>query len=212
MCLRFLQSAMVGVLFFACTPKQQTYRVEGHINGLTSSLIYAVTTSELTAKMDTIIAKNGEFSYESSSDSLTSIVFQTKTEGFSAWFTVWVQNGDTISLSGNANHPELIEIHGNEINELLTQFRQNHKTFFLSRDELGSDKKDELYQNLYENICAFVEEHPQSIASLVLIQDYLMESENYDRITEALNRIEAPAKNSLLYESLNEIYRNMPEE
>lgn len=208
--LRFLQSVIIGGMFLACTPNRLSYVVEGHIDGLTNPIMYAVTTSEFTSKIDTIIAKDGAFCYESSSDSITAIIFKAKTEEFSAWFTVWAQNGDHITVSGDVNHPELIEINGNEINELLTQFRQKHKTLFLSENELNFDENAKAYQNLPEEVCSFVEKHPQSIASLVLIQDFLIETQNHDRIEEALNRIEVPAKNDPLYEYLSEICMNMP--
>jgi peroxiredoxin len=52
-----------------------------------------------------------------------------------------------------------------------------------------------------------VEEHPSSIASLVLIQDYLLRNNNPGTIGNYLNLIESPAKEDKLFHRLHSAYQ-----
>jgi hypothetical protein len=66
-------------------------------------------------------------------------------------------------------------------------------------------KREALLQILIRNARIFIEEHPQSIAGLVLIQDYLRESADPAVAHEALLLIESPAADCALYEQLRRL-------
>ncbi|MDR0413286.1 MAG: DUF4369 domain-containing protein [Dysgonamonadaceae bacterium] len=181
------------ILFLTGCGDNKSYVVEGRVDGLTNYTVYAVTTDDHKIKIDTLIAKEGRFSFVSSGDSIAPVIFYMEEQ--SAWVTVWVRNGETITVAGNVNDPERIEINGNEINDLLTGFKQQNKG--ASKDTLLSSAEN------------FIKDHPASIASLVVIQDYLMEDEDPGTLGRCLSLIESPAKEDLLYARLNTVYHRI---
>jgi glutathione peroxidase-family protein len=189
----FVFYIVLSVLFLTGCGDKKTYVVEGNVEGLTNATIYVVTSPDNRTKIDTLLAKEGKFEFVSSYDSVKPIVIYMENQD--VWITVWAQNGERITVSGNVNHPELIEINGNEINDLLTEFKQNNK----------EATKDTLVY------CAekFVEEHPASIAGLVVIQDYLMENEDPVVLDKYLSLIESPAKEDRLYVQLRAVYHRL---
>jgi hypothetical protein len=53
----------------------------------------------------------------------------------------------------------------------------------------------------------FIRQHSASIASLVLIQDYLVKDKDLSVVSDALTLIESPAKESALYKQLQAVYQ-----
>ncbi|GHT74301.1 hypothetical protein AGMMS50262_07000 [Bacteroidia bacterium] len=176
---------LFALFLFSCN-SEKNYTVKGNISELSSSVLYFVAVSKNETQVDTVIAKNGEFFYKAVSDSIQPVILYMG-EGYS-WITLWAKNGDKINVSGSAEHPELIEIYGNEINDLLTNFKQENKE---------APKDSVIFRA--EN---FIQQHPASIASLVVIQDYLMETEDTTALKIYLSEIESPAKEDLLYTRL----------
>jgi peroxiredoxin len=189
----FVFYILLSILFLTGCKNEKSYVVEGNVDGLTSSAIYVVSSFDNKTKIDTLFAKEGKFKFVSSYDSVKPIIIYMEEQ--TVWITVWVQNGETITIAGNVNHPELIEINGSEINNLLTEFKQRNK-------EVNKD-------TLIYRAERFVKEHPTSIAALVVIQDYLMENENPNVLGSYLSSIENPAKKDLLYARLNTVYHRI---
>ncbi|GHT77535.1 hypothetical protein FACS189463_3750 [Bacteroidia bacterium] len=187
------------ILFVACTPRSQRgYVIEGKMSGLTDRALYIVTGSGSATKIDTVITQNGEFHFSAFSESICPVVIYLEEK--SVWFTVYVQNGDEIELSGHAGYPELIQINGNKINDLLTGFHQSNADIFEAlNDSTGNFNPDSLCNLLREKAQTVIRENPQSIASLVLIQDHLIDSYDPKLIGEYLSLIETPAKEDTLY-------------
>jgi peroxiredoxin len=181
---------------------QQGYIIDGELNGLTDAALYVVTQSGADAKIDTLIAQNGKFHFSATADSVCPVVFYLEEK--SVWFTVYAQNGDRIELSGDAEYPELIQIKGNTINDLLTEFRQNNDSIFKALNDSADSNTDYLCGLLREKVQAFIRENPQSVASLVLIQDHLVDSYDLKLLREYLSLIENPAQKDPLYTRLND--------
>ncbi|MDR2086417.1 MAG: DUF4369 domain-containing protein [Dysgonamonadaceae bacterium] len=104
---------------------EDLFVIEGDIPNLTSNTLYLVTTSDV-VKIDTVQAKNGKFEYSSFSDSVVPILIYLEKK--SVWMTVWAKNEDRIKVGGDVNCPELITVEGNEINNLLTEFKTKNKS------------------------------------------------------------------------------------
>jgi glutathione peroxidase-family protein len=189
----FVFYILLSILFLTGCGNEKSYVVEGNVDGLTSSTIYVVTSLDNKTGIDTLFAKEGKFKFISSYDSVKPIIIYMEDQ--TVWITVWAQNGETITVSGNVNDPELIKINGNVVNDLLTEFKQRNK-------EIDKD-------TLIFRAERFVKEHPASIAALVVIQDYLMEKENPDVLGNYLSFIENPAKKDLLYKRLNTVYQRI---
>jgi peroxiredoxin len=139
-----------------------------------------------------------------------------------------VQNGEEYALNGHANYPELIAVKGGETNKLLMDFKNKNKNILKERGNL----RDKILNNLknpnelsveinetqltsqIKNIDQilktkaedFVEAHPSSVASLVLISDYILEVDDVAKIQPFLELITEPAKENKLYEKLEQRY------
>ena len=174
--------------------------------------------------IDTVYAKEGKFKYESTSDSVKPILVYLE-EG-SVWITIWAKSGQSIKISGDVNYPELIEAKGNDINDQLSLFKQKNKEIIRKKADLTDKLKQttsevkgsfeenytqklNLEQTLITSAENFIKENPSSIASLVLIQDYLLESNDAVIIGEYLSLIEEPAKSDRLYARLNNAYHRL---
>jgi cytochrome oxidase Cu insertion factor (SCO1/SenC/PrrC family) len=184
--------------------------LEGNITGLTKSAVYIVTSFGNETKVDTILSKNGKFEYVSSYDSVKPVIIYMEEKN--VWITVWVRDGETVKISGNVNYPELIEATGNEISNLLTEFKQDNKEIIKERTSLDDKdplKRSDLDRTIMTNVGNFIEKHPASIASLVLMQDYLIENEKVEVLGDYLSLIESPAREDPLFTRLNAAYNRI---
>jgi peroxiredoxin len=172
--------------------------------------------------MDTIQSKSGKFVYTGKSETLEPVVIYL--ENGNAWVTVWVQNGEKYFLNGDADYPELISMKGGETNKLLEEFKVANKSLIKEkcdlRDKIVANPKNShevsveinesqllsqiknIDQLLKEEAEDFVVTHPSSVAALVLIQDYIMDVENVDKIQSLLSLITGEAKETKLYEKM----------
>ncbi|GHV56095.1 hypothetical protein FACS1894182_01960 [Bacteroidia bacterium] len=202
---KFILYILLIVLLVDACRDEKNYLLEGNITGLADPVLYIESLGNQGVKVDTVFSKDGEFKYEASSDSIQPVLIFM--EDGSVWMTVWAKNGQVVEISGNAECPELIISNGNEINDLLTKFRQENLNIIKERNNTDDEaRRKELMQILIHNSQIFIRKHPSSIASLVLIQDYLMESENLTVVIEALSLIESPAKDNALYRQLQAAY------
>ena len=193
-----------SLLFLNACVEERNYTLEGNIRGLANPVLYVEPSGD---KTDTIYPRHGEFKYVGISDSIQSVQVGMEDGSVKVWITVWAQNGQVIEISGNAEYPELIISNGNEINDLLTGFRQANRTIIKEwNDTDDKERKEELMQTLIRHSQTFIRNHPASIASLVLIQDYLVRSGDLSVVTDALSLIESPAKDSALYKQLQAVY------
>jgi peroxiredoxin len=164
------------------------------------------TTNEV--KIDTVQAKSGKFEYTAFSDSVVPVLIYMEEK--SIWMTVWAKNEDRIRIGGDVTCPELITVKGNEINDLLTEFKTKNKAIIEERCNLQDEKDpdnrsriNDLEQSLKSEAETFIRSHPTSIAGLVLIQDYLLDNRNKEKIKPYLSLIEGEARNDRLYKKLN---------
>ena len=199
--IRFILYIIVCFLFLSACGDEKFYILEGNIRGLDDPFLYITVFEEQGIRTDTVFSKNGEFTYKATSKSIQPVLIFMQ-DG-SAYMTVWTQNGQVIEISGHAEYPELIASNGNEINNLLTEFRQANRTIITEWNDTDDEaRKEELMQILIEQSQVFIRQHPASIASLVLIQDYLVKDKDLSIVSDALSLIESPAKDSALYKQL----------
>ena len=197
------------IFFVACEKDENSYLLEGNITNLSSNNLYIVTYSDSVAKIDTIRVDKGQFKYTFSSDSVISNLIYME-EG-KVWITAWAKNKDKVKITGDANYPELIEVRGNEINDLLTEFKVQNRDVIKERCDLRDAKNPDntaqintIDQLLREKAEEFIGKHTTSFASLVLIQDYLVDN-NQEKIDQYLSLIEGEVKNGNLYKKLSSI-------
>ena len=220
--IKYILCILINIILFSACKDKNSYELEGNIIGLNDPNILLITYFENETKIDTVYAQNGKFKYTSSYDSINPV--EIKMENSDVWTTVWVENGQKIKISGDANYPELIETKGNPVNDLLTQFKQENRNIIEAKNNLEDTLKlidfenqadiektqaqiNALEQSLTLKAKNFIEENPSSIASLVLIQDYLLRSNDLGLLDNNLSLIQSPAKEDKLYIRLNAIYQ-----
>jgi peroxiredoxin len=220
----YLASLLLIILVFVSCGDKNSFVIKGSIKGLENADLYVVTTVDSALRLDTIRSKGGRFTYIGESETLEPVVIYM--ENGSTWITVWAQNGEKYSLSGYAKYPELIAVKGGETNQLLMDFKTANKDILKERGNLrdkildNSKNPNELSTEINETQLSlqiknidqilkaqaedFVETHPASVASLVLIQDYIFEIDDVTEIQPFLSLITGPAKENTLYEKLEQ--------
>ena len=208
-------------VFVSCKDTD-SYTIKGDIQGIKSPDIYVVTRTDSTSCKDTIQIKSNRFKFRGKSETVQPVVIYM--EKGNVWVTVWTKNGEDVVLTGDVNYPELILAKGGEINNLLSEFKVKNKALIkeigdlrdkiltnskannamgaeMANTQLSSQIKN-INQSLKSHIMDFVKSHPASIASLVLIQDFLLDIENAADIQQILSLITGEAKENELYNKL----------
>jgi peroxiredoxin len=222
---RYLLKPIVALLcafVFVSCKDTNSYTINGNIKDIEIADIYIVTHTDSIARVDTVQSKGGKFKFKSESENLQPVVIYM--EKGNVWVTVWAKNNENITLAGNVNYPELILAKGGEINNLLTEFKTEHKAAIKEKGDL----RDKMLMNSKENnlegaeianaqflsqiknidrslkvhVMDFIESHPSSIAGLVLIQDFLLDMENASDIQPVLSLITGEARENDLYTRL----------
>jgi len=210
---------LLALIIVSCENKD-SYILNGNIKGLQNPKIYVVAGENLL--FDSIQAKSGKFTYRGVSKTVEPLLLYM--ENKNVWVTLWVQNGKKFSLTGDANLPEIMMVKGGEINKLLSGFKQDNLSVLKERCELKDklakmglstessininntqflSQLKNIDQILKTRAQDFVAAHPSSIASLVVIQDYILDLKNACGIQTLLNQLTGEAKANPLYNKLN---------
>jgi hypothetical protein len=178
--------------------------VTGEISHLGKSKLYiSQFKGENKIICDTIYStESGKFSFETHPlDSLTSINIYFNDND--SWTTLFVNAGDKIRISGDMELVDLLEIKGGKINDELNEFKNSIKTLYIERHDILSNKNGngiddpelrlaEIDLGLSRMAKDFVINHPSSIASVVIIQDFFFQE--FDKNTaELLNILKSEA-------------------
>lgn len=211
-------------LFFTACDTPDVYTIRGEIKGLSHDDIYLVIQGDSLTQVDTIRTRKGKFTYQGTSEGQDQIMVYMNTG--SAWMTLWVNNGDKISLKGEANYPELILAKGGEINDQLTAFKEDNREVIRERGDIrdkmlqNSQREEELSVDVVEAQLAsqivnldqilknkaedFIKENPSSLASLVLMQDYVLDFEESSTLSSYLTRMQGDVRSHPLFLHLEE--------
>jgi hypothetical protein len=130
------------------------------------------------------------------------------------WTTLFARSGDNISITGDINLVDLLEIKGGDVNNDLDCFKKQIRPLYQDRQEIlngkykegGEDTEVRLAEinlALKRKAKEFILDNPSSEASVVLIQDFFYQ--DYDPITkELVDILTGEAKNSHLTSRIRE--------
>ena len=216
-----LLCAICAIVFVSCKDTN-SYLIKGEIQGIKSPVLYVVSRTDSTLSKDTVQIKSNKFTFRGKSETVQPVVIYM--EKGNVWITVWAKNGENIVLTGDVNYPELILARGGEINDLLSDFKVKNKALIKEigdlRDKILANSKannamgaemanaqfssqiKNVNQSLKDHVLDFVKSHPTSEASLVLIQDFLLDIGNTVDIQQVLSLITGEAKENELYNKL----------
>ena len=151
------------LLMSACSSDKNTVVIKGQFKNLKQGELYAFSYSPEWDSFDTIRIDDGSFSFRKKVSDTTIVILQYP--NFMQTLVVAIP-GKTITVKGNANNLSRIKVEGSEENEQLSDFYQS---IF---------KKDE--QAKIAEAKKFVRSHPQSFASLAVVQDLMLNSQELD--------------------------------
>ena len=224
--MKYISIICIVLLFVSCKQNAKDFCViEGKITNLSNFELYIVSGNQDSLKIDTVVCnKDGHFSFETKIDNFVPVVIYL--DGGKISTTVWLENQNKITLSGNATYPELISVKGGETNDLLTVFKEkNHDVLKQKRDLIDRREAIELEDSLVSNVInenqyasrilnlnydlkdkteVFITKNPEKFASLVLFQDFIMTWGEPEDALNHFNQIEGEITQTALYSNLRE--------
>jgi hypothetical protein len=188
--------------------------VEGEIKNLGTSPIYVSYYKETEVlAFDTIYSsKSGKFHFKiQSTNQINPVTLYFKNK--KCWTTLFAKPGDHISMHGDIQWVDLLDIRGGAVNNDLSCFKKRIRNLYIERlhlltgdyaTEQGAQQRIAEINLLLKNAAKeFIREKPQSIASVVLIQDFFYQE--YDPLTrDLLGILEADASNCSLANKIRE--------
>ena len=198
--------------------KKTVFRLEGNLSNLKDQTIYAVFEGPDKRFVDTIkCEKNGRFHLirEQVNFSSVTLLFEHK----SRWITLYPESGEKVSLSGDIQIPELLEIKGGDINDKLTAFYKGQSSLIKERallqqklnaepDSLVTDettttsKLINVNHQLQEKAESYIRKNPSEAASVVLIYRFFRNNEDTRLLDEFLALLEPSLKDFFLVKEL----------
>jgi peroxiredoxin len=187
-----------AVLCFSACGGDAVYRIEGKLANLDDRLIYAVFESEDRSKVDTIVChKPGRFRVEEKQEGFNqaTLFFEDRT----SWFTVYLEPGVKVTVTGDMQHPALLQAKGGSLNNELYSIRKKLAPLLKEQADLlliqarePADVNDvtsrlaNVNLQLYEQALDYVKAHTGEAASVVLIKTFLLNADDTRQLDELL--------------------------
>lgn len=160
---RLIFYILVALVLVSCGTESGKFRLEGRLRNLNQGEFWVYSPDGGLDGIDTITVRNGRFSYELDlRDKATLVVvFPNYSEQ-----AVFAESGSEVTTKGDATHLKEMTIEGTDENKQMTQLRM----------ELNRLTPPEIP----DAVEAFIREHPQSVASIYLLQRYFVTSREPD--------------------------------
>lgn len=191
--------------------------IRGEISNLENPYILVTWFSADTLAIDTVnVDTKGKFSYSNHIDTLTT--FSLYLNNYESAAVVFADKGQTLKVKGDARLPDLIEVNGNEINNDLTQFKIENRELLTQRGQLllnlsmesqsdtisnqslsrrdGIAKLQLLNHELTSRAEDFIRQHPARFSSLILINNFFVNSDNPDALERVLEYLQGDITNT----------------
>ncbi|MCD8281631.1 MAG: DUF4369 domain-containing protein [Prevotella sp.] len=187
-----LSSASLLILVLvACSGGDNAFKIDGRLQNLNQGEFYVYSTDGVIDGIDTIFVNAGRFTYRGTCERSGTliVVFPNFSEQ-----PVFVQPGKNIKFAGDASHLKELRVSGTPDNKLMNTFRERTK----------DARPDEMQEYVRE----FVASHPESIASVWLVNKYFIKtvSPDYAAAAELLETaLAAQPDNGLLAQNLKRI-------
>lgn len=213
--------SIFALLFLSCK-NENNVTIKGQISNLESPYVLASHFSTDSIAVDTIrVNSKGQFKYEAHVDTLTT--FTLYFNEFNTSAVVFADKKQKIILSGDANLPDLIQVKGNEINDVLTVFKKENESLLKQRAEIIHNFKIDALTNTNNGVLSendkmakinslnheltqraetFIQAHPAETGSVILINDFFRDTENPQSLERVLGYLKGEALNSPLAASL----------
>jgi peroxiredoxin len=192
------------------------YRIDGRLGNLEDQVIYAVFESEDRHVVDTITCqKPGEFKIEQNQTGFNQVTlfFEDRT----VWFTIYLEPDIRTRLTGDIELPSLLQARGGKLNNELSAIRRKLAPLLKEREDLlnilenehldpndVSSRLTNVNHQLSERALAYIQEHPDETASVVLIKTFLVNPDDTRRLDELLIMLDPKLKDFYLVKELEQ--------
>ncbi|MDR0428990.1 MAG: AhpC/TSA family protein [Tannerellaceae bacterium] len=212
-------STILLLFLFSCT-ENRAYRIEGKLTNLEDQTIYVVFESEDRSLVDTVVCeKPGQFKLEQLQEdfSQATLFFENKT----SWFTVYLEPGVKIIVSGDVHYPILLQAKNGKLNNELSDVRKKMAPLLKEQADLfaGLDRSNGMnsmggnelasrLQNvnhqLSEDALAYIRANPGEQASVVLIQTFFTDPDDTRKLDELLITLDPQLKDFYITKELEQ--------
>lgn len=208
-------------LFLSSCGGDVAYRVEGKLSNLEDETLYAIFENDSYKVVDTITCeKPGQFSLKRTEGDFNTVTifFDHKKR----WTTAYLIPGEKVTITGDALYPSLLQVKGGHINDQLTSFRKSvtpmlkeqadlinilnnksNQTNTIEETDIPS-RLTNVNHSLSERAQAYIQEHPDEEASVVLLQYYFMNSDDTREMDELLTVLSPKLNDFYLTRKLQE--------
>lgn len=202
------------LLFSISCNRGDATTIKGEISNLNYPYLLSSFLVSDSLMIDTIPVNNkGKFIYKVNVDTLTT--FSIYINQFEGTAVVFADKGEKITVKGDALLPDLIKINGNTINDDLTNFKKENKDLLEQRGQLllnlrldrelepiGGNGLNSLSRNedvtnlnllnheLMLGAEEYIKENPDKLSSLILINNFFMNSDNPAALERVLGYLE----------------------
>jgi len=212
-----LQIASFILLSLSSCGKDVAYRIDGRLSNLENQTIFVVFESEDKNMVDTVVCqKAGQFKLEENRTGFrqATLFFEDR----ACWFTVYLEEGEKITLSGDMQYPALLQVKGGRLNNELAAIRRKIAPLLKQQEELlrslntvSPTEANTLTSQLVnirhqidEAASNYIQEHPDEEASVVLIKTYFTQADDTRRLDELLITIDPELKDFFLVKELEQ--------
>lgn len=204
------------ILCLSSCDKDYVYRIEGKLSHLEDPIVFAVYERENYKVVDTIVCeKPGQFEIKQKEEGFNSVTlfFEKKTH----WITLYLEPGKSMTVTGDARYPMLLQVKGGRINDKLSDFRKKNATLLKELTDLSiqlktnsnsieetelSSRITNLNIQLGEEAMEYVKDHPNEEVSAVLIQSFFSNPDDTRRMDELLTLLDPKLKSFYLVRDL----------
>lgn len=150
-------------MMVACGTESGKFRLEGRLRNINQGEFWVYSLDGAMAGIDTILVRNGRFSYEMELYDQTTlmIVFPNYSEQ-----PVFAKSGATVSIKGDATHMKEMIIEGTSDNEDMTMLRM--------------ELNDLTPPDIPDAVSKFIKENRDSPVSIYLLQRYFLQASDPD--------------------------------
>ncbi|MDR1202975.1 MAG: AhpC/TSA family protein [Tannerellaceae bacterium] len=208
------------ILFLSSCGGDVVYRIEGKLDNLEDQIIYIVFESENRSLVDTIICeKPGQFKINQLQEGFNqaTLFFENK----SSWFTVYLEPGVKITITGDVYYPVLLQAKGGELNNELSAIRKKMASLLKEQTDLFaglnrsggtnsmdrndmSSKLTNVNLQLSEIALTYIQEHPSEQASVILIQTFFVNPDDTRKLDELVIALDPKLKDFYLVKELEQ--------
>lgn len=193
----FLFLLILCCILTACRKSDNMFTLNGNISNLKNDTLFIFNEFGINGKLDTIIAKDGQFIYTTELDTITpfTLLMNGRTT-----YPVYADKNQEISISGDANDVSSLYVKDGFYNEDLNRFKESIKALNSENEIIAQANK-------------FISQNPNSYANLYLLDTYFIQKDSIDFkvVSQLIKSMNGKIQDLLYIKRLNDIAKQHSE-